>query len=65
MFKTGYHVKQQKIWAGDSKGYTYYEIVYWAQWRITILGIPVYVENIKGFGSVCSALKYIHERSLL
>ena len=63
MFKTGYHVKQQKIWAGSDNTYSYYDYIIWVQWRVTILAIPVFVKNLKGFGSVSSALSYIREMS--
>lgn len=61
MIKTGYHVSQQKMRTGSDNTYTYYEHIYWAQKRVTVLGIPIWIENIKGFGSAGSALEFIYE----
>jgi hypothetical protein len=63
MVKTGYHINQQKIYAGCNNIGPFYDVVYWIQWRVTILAIPLYVRNIKAFGSTKSALDYINEIS--
>jgi hypothetical protein len=59
MINTGFHIKQQNLWSGQTRSYEYFKTIYWVQKKVSFLGIPLYIKNLASFGSLESALLYI------